>query len=324
MAELVLGLERAAGDPRVPASWRWSTARRHGFAVAQELRDAVKAFRASAVRARLERQPGRAGPADEGYYLATAFDEISVQPAGLVGVSRLRDRDALPPRTCWTAWASALSVAARRLQDGARDLHRERPTPANQAMLQDLVDQPWQGLVAGVAEGAAPAGRAGGGGCLGAGPLHRGRGAATPGSSTGLAYRDEVEASGTGPSRCRRPPRAVAEYLSRTRRARRRRHDRGLRARRGRHPARRRRLGGGVAADDLARALTEAIDDPAAARSCSGSPPRAARRSPPRPSPIRCARPSRSASRSSSRWAMSRPRAATGSRWTRPASSPSR
>ena len=55
-------------------------------------------------------------------------------------------------------------------------------------------------------------------------------------------------------------------------------------------------LGGGVAADDLAQALTEAIDDPGCARSSFGSTRRAARRSRPTRSRIRCGRPSGSAS----------------------------
>ncbi len=263
LSQLVLGLERAAGDPRVAGLVALVDGTSHGFAVAQELRDAIKAFRAKHRFALAWSDSlGELSPGDEGYYLATAFDEISVQPAGLVGVSGLQIETPFA-KDLLDRLGIGVSVAKRGAYKTAPEIATESaPTPANQAMLQDLVQQTWQGLIAGVAEGRQlTAERAEA--ALGGGPYTAAE-ARDAGLVDRLAYRDEVEARALARAGVGAGLVPMREYLD----AERGEPDDGatrvafVRAvgtiQRGSEA-----VGGGAAADDLAQALTEAIDDPA-------------------------------------------------------------
>ncbi|SEL04014.1 signal peptide peptidase A. Serine peptidase. MEROPS family S49 [Stigmatella aurantiaca] len=88
--DVVEALEKAAQDSRVK-SLLVRIDQPGGIAVAQELRDAVKAFRASGKKAVAYTDTfGEGGSATGAYYLATAFDEVYVQPSGdvtLTGVA---------------------------------------------------------------------------------------------------------------------------------------------------------------------------------------------------------------------------------------------
>ena len=76
------------GDPRVAGILVRLAETEHGLAVAQELRDAVRRFRAGGKFAIAYADTfGELGSGNEGYYLATAFDEIELQPVGLVGLT---------------------------------------------------------------------------------------------------------------------------------------------------------------------------------------------------------------------------------------------
>ena len=62
----------------------------NGLGATQELRDAVKRFRASGKFAVAYADSfGELSSGNEGYYLATAFDEIDLQAVGLVGLTGL-------------------------------------------------------------------------------------------------------------------------------------------------------------------------------------------------------------------------------------------
>jgi protease-4 len=94
LRDLVEGLERAASDPRVVGLFARIGDDRHGFATAQELRDAVAGFRRSGKKAIVFADSfGEFGPALRSYYLATAFDEIWLQPGGTVGLAGLRSEN---------------------------------------------------------------------------------------------------------------------------------------------------------------------------------------------------------------------------------------
>lgn len=88
--DVVEALQRAAEDERVLGLVARVGATPMGMARVQELRDAVLAFRESGKPAVAWAQTfAEFGPADRGYYLATAFDEIRLQPSGSVGVTGL-------------------------------------------------------------------------------------------------------------------------------------------------------------------------------------------------------------------------------------------
>ncbi|HVR67281.1 MAG TPA: signal peptide peptidase SppA [Verrucomicrobiae bacterium] len=91
LRDLVAGLEAAAGDSRVKGLVAHVGSGPLNMAYAQELRDAVKAFRDKGKFAVAFAETfGEAGDGNTHYYLATAFEEIWLQPSGdvnLVGFS---------------------------------------------------------------------------------------------------------------------------------------------------------------------------------------------------------------------------------------------
>ena len=88
VTDLVAALERASKDDRVVGLVGHLGAGGYGMAVTQELRDAVQAFRASGKFAlAFSESFGEFGPGNQGYYLATAFDEIWLQPSGDLGLN---------------------------------------------------------------------------------------------------------------------------------------------------------------------------------------------------------------------------------------------
>ncbi|MBV8889958.1 MAG: signal peptide peptidase SppA [Alphaproteobacteria bacterium] len=84
------GLERGGADPRVKGIYARVGDDVFGLAKAQELRDAIRAFRAQGKFAiAFADSFGEFGPGTRPYYLASAFDEIWLQPMGLVGLTGL-------------------------------------------------------------------------------------------------------------------------------------------------------------------------------------------------------------------------------------------
>lgn len=84
----VEALDKAADDPRVAGLVATLGAAPLGMAQVQELRDAVLAFRASKKPALAFAETfGEVGPGNGAYYLATAFDQVWLQPSGDVGLT---------------------------------------------------------------------------------------------------------------------------------------------------------------------------------------------------------------------------------------------
>ena len=88
MVDVVQGLDRAATDDRVKGLVARIGTAPMGLARVQELRDAVLAFRQSGKPAIAWAETfGEFGPGNSAYYLATAFDEIWLQPSGDIGLT---------------------------------------------------------------------------------------------------------------------------------------------------------------------------------------------------------------------------------------------
>ena len=88
LRDLVRALNNAASDERVVGILARGGSSRMGFAQIQELRDAFLAFRKSGKPAVIFAETfGEFGPGSGGYYLATAFDKVYLQPSGDVGLT---------------------------------------------------------------------------------------------------------------------------------------------------------------------------------------------------------------------------------------------
>lgn len=191
LRDIVETLERAGRDERVAGLLARVDAPADGLADAQELRDAVTAFRASGKFAVAYADSfGEFAGGDLAYYVATAFDEVAVQPSGGVGITGVSReyrffRDAL----------DKLGVKARfgrrHEYKNATEVFTERGfTPAHREATLRLVESQFEQLLAGIS-----AGRGLGGDAARAlvdeGPLS-GEEARDGGLIDRLAYRDEV------------------------------------------------------------------------------------------------------------------------------------
>ncbi len=91
LRDLLDGIERAGGDPRIKGIVAHLGAQEYGSGQTQEIREAILAFRAHGKFAIAHAETfGEAGPGTRSYYLATAFDQILLQPFGLVGLTGFR------------------------------------------------------------------------------------------------------------------------------------------------------------------------------------------------------------------------------------------
>jgi protease-4 len=87
MRDFLDALDRAGDDRRVKGIYARLGGDTLGLAAAQEVRDAIAAFRAKGKFAiAFTESFGEFGPGTRAYYLATAFDEIWLQPLGSVGL----------------------------------------------------------------------------------------------------------------------------------------------------------------------------------------------------------------------------------------------
>ncbi|MEM9625591.1 MAG: signal peptide peptidase SppA [Pseudomonadota bacterium] len=90
LAEAILTIDRASKQDNVAGLIARIDGGGSGFAQSQELRSAVQQFRASGKFAyAFSTSFGEFGPGTLGYYLASAFDEIHLQPLGAVGLTGL-------------------------------------------------------------------------------------------------------------------------------------------------------------------------------------------------------------------------------------------
>jgi len=91
LPDVLDALQRAGTDPRVKGMVAKLGGESFGTAKVQQLRDAIAAFRAKGKFAiAFADSFGEFGPGNRAYYLATAFDEIWLQPLGQVGLTGVR------------------------------------------------------------------------------------------------------------------------------------------------------------------------------------------------------------------------------------------
>ena len=151
--DVVDALQRAAEDERVVAlTARLGTARL-GLAQIQEIRDAVQVFRAQGKPALAYAESlGGFGPGNGVYYLATAFDEIYLQPSGRVGLTGL-----VFESTFYRGMLEKIGLKPRFGYRGkyknAVNLYTERAyTPPHKEAVQRIMDSQFGQLVHGISK----------------------------------------------------------------------------------------------------------------------------------------------------------------------------
>ena len=151
---LLLALERAGADPRVAGLVARVSGEGPGLAQVQELRDAMARFRAAGKFALAYTDSfGEFGPGTRGYYLATAFDQIHLQPLGGVGLTGMLVQT--PLLGAFLANVGVEPELDRRgpYKNVADIFTEDRLTPEHREMLEALVDSLFRQIVAGIAEG---------------------------------------------------------------------------------------------------------------------------------------------------------------------------
>jgi len=154
LRDVVDALEKAGDDPHVVGLVARLGAAPIGFAEIQEVRDAVKAFRAKKKFAVAYSETfGEFAPGNGAYYLATAFDEVWLQPSGDLGLNGLVAESPF--------FRSALDKLGVRPEFGQRhefknamNLYTETKfTDAHREATRALVESLWGQVVKGIAEG---------------------------------------------------------------------------------------------------------------------------------------------------------------------------
>ncbi len=191
MVRLVGALEAAAGDDRVVALVAKVGGGIGGLAHVQEVRDAVLRFRESGKPAIAWNDTfGEFGPGNGGYYLATAFDEVYIQPSGDVGLTGLNAESPFIAGTFEKLGVTVRFDHRHEYKNAMNTLTEKEFTPAHEEALKAVVDSMFEQMVAGIAErrGKTPEELRS---LIDAGP-YLGQEAVDAGLVDGLKYRDEV------------------------------------------------------------------------------------------------------------------------------------
>ncbi|MGH6931517.1 MAG: signal peptide peptidase SppA [Dongiaceae bacterium] len=153
MRELVLALEAAARDDRIKGVAARLGTGPVGMAQAQEIRDAIKNFRQSGKFALAFAETfGETGDGNIHYYLATAFDEIWLQPSGDVRMTGFRLESPYFKTALDTVGVTS-RIDQREEFKGAFDPFTKASMPAPvRDNLQGLVDSWMTQLASGIAE----------------------------------------------------------------------------------------------------------------------------------------------------------------------------
>jgi len=191
--ELVAALERAAADDRVDGLVARIGGVDHGMATTQEIRDAVLEFRKSGKFAIAFAETfGEVGPGNQGYYLATAFDAIWLQPSGDVGLTGLAT-EPLFLRGVLDNLGLDARMDHRHEYKNAKNTFTERGfTPAHREASEAIVVAMHRQMVAAIAETRQKDPKAAAA-AIDAGP-YLGQEAVDAGLVDRLGYRDEVMA----------------------------------------------------------------------------------------------------------------------------------
>lgn len=152
LGEVIEGLDRAAKDERVKALVVEAGAGRQGLAQTQELRAAVKRFRAAGKPAHVFSDSfGEFGNGTAGYYLASAFDRIVLQPTGALGLTGFYAESPFARRAL-DDWELAPRVGRREEFKSAPNMLTETGfTPAHRANVEALVKDMTEQVVRDVA-----------------------------------------------------------------------------------------------------------------------------------------------------------------------------
>jgi protease IV len=149
--DVVEALERAGDDDHVKGVVARIGAARLGTAQVQEIRDAVIKFRAKKKPAVAFAETfGEFGPGGAAYYLATAFDQIYLQPTGELGLTGIEADTPFITGTLEKAGVKMRGDRRHEFKNAWNMLTEKQFTPAHkeatERMIQSIADQMFRGI----------------------------------------------------------------------------------------------------------------------------------------------------------------------------------
>jgi protease-4 len=154
LRDVLDAIARAGADPRIGGILARLGDTSFGTAEAQELRDALAAFRAKGKFAfGYADSFGELGSGMRSYYLATAFDEIWLQPVGEVGIAGLRVEEPFFRGTLDKLGIEPRFDHREEFKTAMNVLTETKMTPAHREETESLLHSVYDQLVAGIAAG---------------------------------------------------------------------------------------------------------------------------------------------------------------------------
>ncbi len=154
LRDVVDALEKAGDDPHVVGLVARLGAAPIGVAETQEVRDAVKAFRAKKKFAVAYAETfGEFAPGNGAYYLATAFDEVWLQPSGDLGLNGLVAESAFVRSALDKLGVKPEFGQRHEFKNAMNTFTETKFTDAHREATKALVESIWGQLVKGIAEG---------------------------------------------------------------------------------------------------------------------------------------------------------------------------
>src|SRR5262245_1086867 len=192
--DIVEALEKAGDDSRVTGLVARIGAAPMGMAQVQEIRDAVKRFRAkNKFAVAFSETFGEVGPGGGAYYLATAFDQIYLQPSGDIGLTGIIAESPFLSGTLEKLGIKPRMDHRYEYKNAMNIFTEKKFTPAHREATEKLVTSWFSQLTRGIAEGRRmPEDQVRS--LVDKGPF-LGKEAVDAGLVDGLAYRDEVYAN---------------------------------------------------------------------------------------------------------------------------------
>ncbi|MFB9838289.1 signal peptide peptidase SppA [Actinoallomurus acaciae] len=154
LRDVLGGLRRARTDPRVRALVVRIGGHRIGLAMAQELRDAVRAFRdAGKLAVAWAESFGETGRGTVPYYLATAFERIYLQPSGDLALTGVALEEPFFNEALGKIGVTPRFAKRHEYKTAANTFMERAYTPEHKEMSGRLVASTGEQVVAGVAAG---------------------------------------------------------------------------------------------------------------------------------------------------------------------------
>lgn len=154
LRDVVDALEKAGDDPHVVGLVARLGAAPIGVAEIQEVRDAVKAFRGKKKFAIAYAETfGEFAPGNGAYYLATAFDEVWLQPSGDLGLNGLVAESAFVRSALDKLGVKPEFGQRHEFKNAMNTFTETRFTEAHREATKKLVESIFGQLVKGIAEG---------------------------------------------------------------------------------------------------------------------------------------------------------------------------